>query len=167
MGVGNSNTGGGGGKASSNNMSEGCGEGTNFKRVTNLSGGGTMAVSVKQETTVDNNLVAASGFVDSTTFVNSPSVGGQRQNRQMPATRVEACEQSTLPSKCTDCKHHFSFFLSFFRFLFLFILFVRFVCSVVLLAIARSHFVTLVLFFSSTSFLRKLVIFIFTKLNIS
>lgn len=72
--------------------------------------GGTI-VAIKQETTVVDNLVT--GFVDSTTFVNSPAVQQQQQQQQQTAatattttTRQQGSSQTTTTVQRTndDCE---------------------------------------------------------------
>lgn len=97
-GTGSTNSGGGGGKQTLS-LSE-----RTFKRITQTSNashsGGT--VSVKQEGTTVDNLVP--GFVDSTTFVTSPTVQ-QTNLRQQGSSQTaeqrsgEDCEPVPLPSK--------------------------------------------------------------------
>lgn len=107
---------GGCGTGSSNNSGGGGGGGANgkqtlslsdrpFKRITQTSNtthsGGT--VSVKQEGSTVDNLVP--GFVDSTTFVTSPTVQQTNTIRQQGSSQTaeqrtgEDCESVHLPSK--------------------------------------------------------------------
>lgn len=102
-GAGNTNTTSGGGKQTLS-----LSDARSFKRVSQTSSntalsGGTTVVSVKQEGNAD----LVPGYVDSTTFVNSPATNSRQQGSSQASQQRtnDDCEPVSLPSKCSGRLH--------------------------------------------------------------